>query len=80
MCLFEYRILFFYLVNSNHQPSTMKRDYYRGSQDSLADRGVGGGLLYKGLFFLSFLFILQLVYTSLPLKGSNFTCKMNVYK
>ncbi|XP_057665180.1 patronin isoform X35 [Diorhabda carinulata] len=27
--------------------STMKRDYYRGSQDSLADRSMSSGMLYK---------------------------------
>ncbi|XP_044267986.1 patronin isoform X9 [Tribolium madens] len=28
--------------------STMKRDYYRGSQDSLADRSMSSGMLYRG--------------------------------
>lgn len=38
--------------------STMKRDYYRGSQDSLADRSMSSGMLYKGVFCLfSVLFI-----------------------
>ncbi|CAH1102590.1 unnamed protein product [Psylliodes chrysocephalus] len=30
-----------------YTPSTMKRDYYRGSHDSLADRSMSSGMLYK---------------------------------
>ncbi|CAG9862690.1 unnamed protein product [Phyllotreta striolata] len=30
-----------------YAPSTMKRDYYRGSQDSLAERSMSSGMLYK---------------------------------
>ncbi|XP_072388108.1 patronin isoform X5 [Diabrotica undecimpunctata] len=30
-----------------YSSSTMKRDYYRGSQDSLADRSISSGMLYK---------------------------------
>ncbi|XP_050310591.1 patronin isoform X6 [Anthonomus grandis grandis] len=30
-----------------YTPSSMKRDYYRGSQDSLADRSVSSNMLYK---------------------------------
>lgn len=30
----------------------MKRDYYRGSQDSLADRSMSSGMLYKGVLFI----------------------------
>ncbi|KAJ8975824.1 hypothetical protein NQ317_003860 [Molorchus minor] len=30
-----------------YAPTTMKRDYYRGSQDSLADRSMSSGMLYK---------------------------------
>ncbi|XP_074040441.1 calmodulin-regulated spectrin-associated protein patronin isoform X3 [Leptinotarsa decemlineata] len=33
--------------NLAYAPSTMKRDYYRGSQDSLADRSMSSGMLYK---------------------------------
>lgn len=46
--------LFLFLCNSGiyTAPSTMKRDYFRGSQDSLADTGrMGSTLSYKGLFF-----------------------------
>jgi hypothetical protein len=37
--------------------STMKRDYYRGSQDSLADRSMSSGMLYRGVFLFYFVFI-----------------------
>ncbi|KAH1024702.1 patronin isoform X1 [Dendroctonus ponderosae] len=33
--------------NLAYAPSTMKRDYYRGSQDSLADRSMSNNMLYK---------------------------------
>ncbi|CAG9771820.1 unnamed protein product [Ceutorhynchus assimilis] len=32
-----------------YTPSSMKRDYYRGSQDSLADRSMSNNMLYKEL-------------------------------
>ncbi|XP_044752934.1 patronin isoform X8 [Coccinella septempunctata] len=34
-------------ANSFSPHSTMKRDYYRGSQDSLADRSLSSGVLYR---------------------------------
>ncbi|XP_045470912.1 patronin isoform X20 [Harmonia axyridis] len=34
-------------ANSFSPHSTMKRDYYRGSQDSLADRSLSSGMLYR---------------------------------
>ncbi|KAL3282263.1 hypothetical protein HHI36_005454 [Cryptolaemus montrouzieri] len=34
-------------ANSYTPQSTLKRDYYRGSQDSLADRSLSSGLLYR---------------------------------
>ncbi|KAK9870583.1 hypothetical protein WA026_008146 [Henosepilachna vigintioctopunctata] len=34
-------------ANSFTPQSTMKRDYYRGSQDSLADRSLSSGVLYR---------------------------------
>jgi hypothetical protein len=34
----------------------MKRDYYRGSQDSLADRSMSSGMLYRGVFLFLFCF------------------------
>jgi hypothetical protein len=40
--------------------STMKRDYYRGSQDSLADRSMSSGMLYRGVFLFYFVFIFYL--------------------
>jgi hypothetical protein len=41
--------------------STMKRDYYRGSQDSLADRSMSSGMLYRGVFLFYFVFIFLFV-------------------
>ncbi|XP_066144047.1 patronin-like isoform X5 [Euwallacea fornicatus] len=35
------------LTGKSYAPSSMKRDYYRGSQDSLADRSLSSNLLYK---------------------------------
>lgn len=63
--LFYYFVYLFSLVNSNyHQPtSTMKRDYYRGSQDSLADRGLGSSLLHKGVFFYLFIFLIYVFFS-----------------
>jgi hypothetical protein len=39
----------------------MKRDYYRGSQDSLADRSMSSGMLYRGVFLFYFVFIFLFV-------------------
>lgn len=46
-------VYFFISFYAAYKPaSTMKRDYYRGSTDSLADRSMSSGMLYKGVFFL----------------------------
>lgn len=52
--------IFFKLANTFNSSSSMKRDYYRGSQDSLADRSMNNGLLYKGVFFFCFYFPLKI--------------------
>jgi len=49
-CVCMLWLCFINVVGYNQQPpskSTMRRDYYRGSQDSLADRAG----LYRGTFF-----------------------------
>lgn len=40
----------------------MRRDYYRGSHDSLADRGMGSGILYRGDYLFLFYFICSILF------------------